>query len=94
MAELVEVGPRMSGARWVMAWDNRAPLVASSLPLRKGQRTVPIPNPHGSSMIHGSFLSEILRQAAISREEWNSWKARSGRPSGRIGASWSKRRAA
>ncbi|MEK7649124.1 MAG: type II toxin-antitoxin system HicA family toxin, partial [Patescibacteria group bacterium] len=36
----------------------------------KGSLKLRIPNPHGSD-ISKALLSEILRQAGISREEWN-----------------------
>ena len=38
--------------------------------MRKGPRTVRIPNPHGSNTIGVGLLSEILRQAGISHDEW------------------------
>jgi predicted RNA binding protein YcfA (HicA-like mRNA interferase family) len=39
--------------------------------MRKGQRKVRIPNPHGSA-IDVSLLAEILRQAGITISEWTS----------------------
>lgn len=38
--------------------------------MRKGERTVPIPNPH-SSQIDWSLTKRILQQASISPEEWD-----------------------
>jgi hypothetical protein len=35
----------------------------------KGARRITIPNPHGSA-IGRQLLGEVLRQAGISREEW------------------------
>ncbi|MEQ8170104.1 MAG: type II toxin-antitoxin system HicA family toxin [Candidatus Eremiobacterota bacterium] len=37
----------------------------------KGQKKIRIPNPHGSGDIHISLVSEILRQADITRDEWD-----------------------
>ena len=37
----------------------------------KGKKKIRIPNPHGSGDIHISLLKEILRQAAISDEDWD-----------------------
>lgn len=34
-------------------------------------RPVRIPNPHGSDEISDGLLAEVLRQAGISREEWD-----------------------
>jgi predicted RNA binding protein YcfA (HicA-like mRNA interferase family) len=39
----------------------------------KGERVVRIPNPHKND-ISSSLLSEILRQAGISRREWERGK--------------------
>jgi len=39
--------------------------------MRKQQRKVRIPNPHGSTL-DMSLLKEILRQAGISAKEWGS----------------------
>ena len=36
----------------------------------KGTRKIRIPNPHGGKDIHASLVTEILKQAGISREEW------------------------
>jgi hypothetical protein len=37
--------------------------------MRRGTHTVPIPNPH-TGEIGRNLLARILRQAGISREEW------------------------
>jgi len=37
----------------------------------KGELKVRIPNPHGSADISDSLLGEILRQAGISKQEWD-----------------------
>ena len=37
--------------------------------MRKGQHTVPIPNPHGSD-IDWSLVKRILNQAGIDPKEW------------------------
>jgi predicted RNA binding protein YcfA (HicA-like mRNA interferase family) len=37
--------------------------------MKKGAQKVRIPNPHGSD-INLSLLSEILRQAGISKDDW------------------------
>jgi predicted RNA binding protein YcfA (HicA-like mRNA interferase family) len=37
----------------------------------KGKLKVRVPNPHKSGDISDSLLSEILRQADISKNEWN-----------------------
>jgi len=37
----------------------------------KGELKVRIPNPHGSVDISDSLLGEILRQAGISKQEWD-----------------------
>lgn len=39
--------------------------------MKKGQKKVRIPNPHGSDDIHVSLVKEILRQAGIENDEWN-----------------------
>ena len=39
--------------------------------MKKGQKKIRIPNPHGSRDIHISLVKEILRQAGISNEEWD-----------------------
>ncbi|HEX8521784.1 MAG TPA: type II toxin-antitoxin system HicA family toxin [Tepidisphaeraceae bacterium] len=39
--------------------------------MRRGSLTVPIPNPHRGD-ISRKLLAEILRQAQISREQWES----------------------
>ena len=38
--------------------------------MRKGERKVRIPTPHGGSTIDISLLREILRQAGISATDW------------------------
>ena len=38
--------------------------------MRRGERTVRIPNPHRGD-VGISLLSEILKQAGISDDEWN-----------------------
>lgn len=37
----------------------------------RGTQKIRIPNPHGSGDIDDSLLKEILRQAGISKEEWD-----------------------
>ncbi|KAA3597848.1 MAG: type II toxin-antitoxin system HicA family toxin [Candidatus Scalindua sp. AMX11] len=37
----------------------------------KGRQKIRIPNPHGSGDIHISLVKEILRQAGIKSDEWN-----------------------
>lgn len=37
----------------------------------KGQKKIRIPNPHKSGDIHISLVKEILRQAGISKEDWD-----------------------
>jgi predicted RNA binding protein YcfA (HicA-like mRNA interferase family) len=37
----------------------------------KGKKKIRIPNPHGSGDLDISLVKEILRQAAISNEEWD-----------------------
>jgi hypothetical protein len=39
--------------------------------MKKGELTILIPNPHGG-VIGVGLLSRILRQAGVSREEWES----------------------
>ena len=39
--------------------------------MKKCQKKIRIPNPHGSRDIHISLVKEILRQAGISNEEWD-----------------------
>ena len=39
--------------------------------MKKGQKKIRIPNPHGSGDIDKSLLKEILKQAGISIEEWS-----------------------
>jgi predicted RNA binding protein YcfA (HicA-like mRNA interferase family) len=39
--------------------------------MARGDLKVRVPNPHGSEEISESLLREILRQAGISREEWD-----------------------
>ncbi len=38
--------------------------------MSRGALKVRIPNPHGSGMIGGALLREILRQAGIRLEDW------------------------
>jgi predicted RNA binding protein YcfA (HicA-like mRNA interferase family) len=38
--------------------------------MQKGSLRVHIPNPHRSSMIGGSLVKEILRQAGIGHADW------------------------
>jgi predicted RNA binding protein YcfA (HicA-like mRNA interferase family) len=40
--------------------------------MKKGVQKIRIPNPHGSGDIHISLVKEVLRQAGISSEEWES----------------------
>ena len=37
--------------------------------MQRGEASITIPNPHGSDM-GPNLLSKVLRQAGISREEW------------------------
>jgi predicted RNA binding protein YcfA (HicA-like mRNA interferase family) len=37
----------------------------------KGPKKIRIPNPHKSKDIHQSLVNEILKQAEISKEDWN-----------------------
>jgi len=37
----------------------------------KGKKKIRIPNPHGSGDIDTILVKEILRQAAISNDEWD-----------------------
>jgi predicted RNA binding protein YcfA (HicA-like mRNA interferase family) len=39
--------------------------------MKRGIQKIRIPNPHGSGDIHVSLVKEILRQAGISKEEWD-----------------------
>ncbi len=39
--------------------------------MKKGQKKIRIPNPHGSRDIDVSLVKEILRQAGINSEEWD-----------------------
>ena len=39
--------------------------------MKKGQKKIRIPNPHGSGVIDTSLIKEILRQAEISNKEWD-----------------------
>lgn len=39
--------------------------------MKRGSRKIRIPNTHGSGDIHISLVKEILRQAGISKEEWD-----------------------
>jgi predicted RNA binding protein YcfA (HicA-like mRNA interferase family) len=38
--------------------------------MSKGTLKIALPNPHGSQDISDGLLSNILRQAGVSREEW------------------------
>jgi len=38
----------------------------------KGEKKIHIPNPHKNKSIHITLLKEILRQAGISNDEWDS----------------------
>ena len=40
--------------------------------MKKGKKKIRIPNPHKSNDIHIGLVKEILRQAGISSDEWNS----------------------
>ncbi len=40
--------------------------------MKKGKQKIRIPNPHKSNDIHIGLVKEILRQAGISSNEWNS----------------------
>jgi len=39
--------------------------------MKKGALKVRIPNPHKSSDVGGSLVKEMLRQAAVSEDDWN-----------------------
>ncbi|GJQ51052.1 MAG: type II toxin-antitoxin system HicA family toxin [Candidatus Kuenenia stuttgartiensis] len=39
--------------------------------MKKGQKKIRIPNPHGSGDIHIGLVKEILRQAGIRNYEWD-----------------------
>ena len=39
--------------------------------MKKGEKKIRIPNPHGSGVIDTSLIKEILRQAEISNKEWD-----------------------
>jgi len=39
--------------------------------MRKGQHTVPIPNPHGSGDLDWALVKRIINQANIDAEAWN-----------------------
>jgi len=39
--------------------------------MKRGELKIALPNPHGVQDISDGLLSHILRQAGISREEWN-----------------------
>lgn len=39
--------------------------------MAKGSLKIRIPNPHGGSGVDSSLVAEILRQAGISRREWD-----------------------
>jgi hypothetical protein len=38
--------------------------------MARGSLKVRIPNPHGADAVHVSLLTEILKQAGISHDEW------------------------
>ena len=38
----------------------------------KGKKKIRIPNPHGAKDIDSSLLKEILKQAEITNEDWES----------------------
>ncbi len=40
--------------------------------MKKGKQKIRIPNPHKSNDIHIGLVKEILKQAGISSNEWNS----------------------
>ena len=40
--------------------------------MKKGAPKVRIPNPHKNETVDGSLVKEILRQAGIGAEEWES----------------------
>ena len=40
--------------------------------MRQGERTVPIPNPHGSGDLDWSIVKRVLQQAGITPEQWES----------------------
>jgi predicted RNA binding protein YcfA (HicA-like mRNA interferase family) len=40
--------------------------------MKKGKKKIRIPNPHKSNDIHIGLVKEILRQAGISSDEWDS----------------------
>ncbi|MCC7201171.1 MAG: type II toxin-antitoxin system HicA family toxin [Nitrospirae bacterium] len=39
--------------------------------MKKGQKKIRIPNPHGTGDINITLAKEILRQAGIGKEEWD-----------------------
>ena len=39
--------------------------------MKKDQKKIRIPNPHGSGDIHIGLVKEILRQAGIRNDEWD-----------------------
>ena len=40
--------------------------------MKKRTKTIHIPNPHKSNDIHIGLVKEILRQAGVSNDEWDS----------------------
>ena len=52
-----------------LGWTGPEPGKRHSM-MRKGEHTVPIPNPHQSD-IDWSLTKRILQQANISQEEWD-----------------------
>lgn len=39
--------------------------------MTKGKKKIRIPNPHGSGDVDVSLVKKLLKQASISKEEWN-----------------------
>jgi hypothetical protein len=39
--------------------------------MKQGELKIALPNPHGSQNISDRLLGHILRQAGVSREEWD-----------------------
>jgi len=53
----------------IRAEDTRKPVLSEVEWMRRGNVTVIIPNPHEGEISVG-FLTRLLRQAGITREEW------------------------
>jgi hypothetical protein len=53
----------------MLADDTRKPVLSEVEWMRRGNVTVIIPNPHESEIGVG-FLTRLLRQAGVTREEW------------------------